>query len=64
MISRCTLCGKYPFCNFITTSKVIGSKNCNLFIKRSLESNVEINKGCQFQPRKTNSKKFKWKKNK
>ena len=46
MISRCTLCGKYPFCNFITTSKIIGSENCNLFIKRSLESNVEINKGC------------------
>lgn len=56
-MGRCTLCGRYPFCNNIDGTRVGIDNNCEKFIKRSLQSNVQIYEGCKFKTRESNSKK-------
>lgn len=56
-MGRCTLCGIYPFCNNIDETKVGTDNDCEKFIKRSLESNVQIYEGCKFKTGESNSKK-------
>lgn len=34
VVHRCTNCGKYPFCNYITKCDI--PNNCNLWVERGL----------------------------
>lgn len=56
-MGRCTLCGIYPFCKYIDENRIDTINNCEKFIKRSLESDVQIYEGRKFKTRESNSKK-------
>lgn len=56
-MGRCTLCGIYPFCKYIDENRIDTINNCEKFIKRSLECNVQINESCKFKTGESNSKK-------
>ena len=35
-MGRCTLCGRYPFCNNIQENNISKNNNCKLWVKRGL----------------------------
>jgi len=54
-MSKCTYCGRYPFCKLIDENTISIELNCSKYIKRNLSDYDEINEICEYKTRKRNS---------